>query len=149
MLALNNAHATETSWLDRAGLSAILRTSFMAACIGEAEAMLIALDQDAAYRSVNFLWFRERLARFVYVDRIITAAAARGRGHARHLYEALFARALAAGHERVVCEVNLAPPNPVSERFHAALGFKEIGRASLGDGGKRVRYLSRRLTAPL
>ncbi len=114
--------------------------------------MLIALQQDAAYRSMNFLWFRERLARFVYVDRVITASAARGRGHARGLYQALFARALAAGHERVVCEVNLTPPNPVSARLHAALGFEEIGRArlgeaSLGSAGKRVQYLSRRLIA--
>ena len=81
--------------------------------------------------------------RFVYIDRIITAPAERGNGHARRLYQALFARALTAGHDRIVCEVNLLPPNPISDRFHEALGFVEVGRAALGDTGKTVRYLSR------
>ena len=143
VLALNNAHAVETSPLDQARLNTMLRTAFMAAVIGESAAFLIAFDQAAAYDSVNFRWFRERFARFVYVDRIMTSPAARGRGHARHLYEALFARALAAGHDRIVCEVNLQPPNAISDRFHATLGFVEVGRAAVGSSDKVVRYLSR------
>ena len=54
--------------------------------IGELDAFLLAFDQDADYDSPNFLWFRERYPRFVYVDRIVVAAAARGRGLARLLY---------------------------------------------------------------
>ncbi len=123
----------------------MLHTAFLAATIGEAEALLIAFDQDADYDSVNFLWFRGRYARFVYVDRIITAAASRGRGHARRLYQALFVRAEAAGHRQVVCEVNDVPPNPASDRFHAALGFQTVGGATLERGAKQVRYLRRGL----
>jgi uncharacterized protein len=32
---------------------------------------MLAFDQDADYDSPNFLWFRERLARFVYADRVV------------------------------------------------------------------------------
>ena len=39
------------------------------------------------------------------------------------------------------CEVNCDPPNPVSDAFHAALGFREIGRARIVERSKTVRYL--------
>jgi predicted GNAT superfamily acetyltransferase len=50
------------------------------------------------------------------------------------------------GRDRVVCEVNQNPPNPASDAFHAALGFAEVGSASVYDGSRTVRYLSRDLT---
>ena len=50
-----------------------------------------------------------------------------------------------AGQERVVCEVNTIPPNPESDALHAALGFVEVGTASIHGGSKTVRYLERRL----
>lgn len=146
VLALNNLHAAETSFLDAAKLHRLIGEAFVAGRIGSVEALLLAFDQRADYDSVNFLWFRERYARFVYVDRIITAAEARGRGHARRMYLALFVAARAAGHERVVCEVNSDPPNPASDAFHASMGFVEVGSATL-DGGKSVRYFERRLDA--
>ncbi|WP_428394095.1 GNAT family N-acetyltransferase [Lichenicoccus sp.] len=147
LLALNNAHAAETSLLDQDRLDMMLRTAFLALVIGKVAAFLIAFDQDAEHDSANFRWFRERYGKFVYVDRIITEPAERGRGHARHLYESLFAEALIAGHDRIVCEVNLHPPNPISDRFHAALGFVEVGRAAVGNTDNMVRYLSRPCTA--
>jgi hypothetical protein len=70
---------------------------------------------------------------------------ARGRGSARRLYRDLFQHAAEAGHERVVCEVNSNPPNPASDAFHAALGFVEVGTASVYDGSRTVRYLSHAL----
>ena len=86
-----------------------------------------------------------RYPRFVYVDRIVVAPSARGRGLARQLYDTLIGKAGVAGHQRIVCEVNLDPPNPGSDRFHAALGFAEVGSASIHGGTKRVRYLAREL----
>ncbi|TIV68514.1 MAG: GNAT family N-acetyltransferase, partial [Mesorhizobium sp.] len=76
----------------------------------------------------------------VYVDRVVVAAAARGRGHARRLYEDLFEQARRAGHTMVTCEVNADPPNPASDAFHAALGFGEVGDAVMHGGKKSVRY---------
>src|SRR5436190_22006991 len=114
LLALNNAHARELSWLEPARLEYLVREALLARRIGSLDAFLLAFDQDARYDSPNFLWFRSRYPRFVYVDRIVVASSARGRGHARALYDDLFARAVAAGHARVVCEVNMQPPNPGS-----------------------------------
>lgn len=144
ILALNNLHARELSLLDPGRLRHLLNAAFMAARASDVHAFIIAFDQDADYDSPNFLWFRSRFGRFVYVDRIAVAEEARGRSLARLLYEELFARARMAGYGRVVCEVNVEPPNPQSDAFHAALGFAPVGEAKL-DGAKRVRYLEKRL----
>lgn len=145
ILALNNAHATELSWLEPARLATLVERAFFVRSLDNGDAFLLAFDQDADYDSPNFLWFRARFSRFVYVDRIVVAPAARGRGLARTLYEELFARARAAAHDRIVCEVNSQPPNPASVAFHAALGFREVGVAKLAGGAKTVRYLERLL----
>jgi uncharacterized protein len=141
LLALNNAHARELSWLEPDRLAHLVDQAFLAVRIDD-EAFLLAFDQNADYDSWNFLWFRERHARFVYIDRVVVAPLARGRGHARRLYETLFRQATGSGHDRVVCEVNSDPPNPVSDAFHAALGFCEVGTGVSADGAKTVRYLS-------
>src|SRR5882672_10194939 len=145
MLALNNAHAQELSWLGPERLEHLVREAFLARRIGNLDAFLLAFDQDARYDSPNFLWFCAHYPRFVYVDRIVVASSARGRGCARRLYRDLFEHAAKAGHHRVVCEVNSSPPNPVSDAFHAALGFVEVGTASVYDGSREVRYLSHTL----
>jgi hypothetical protein len=145
VLGLNNAHAQDLSWLEPEKLRHITAHAFLARRIGDVDAFIIALDQDAGYDSPNFLWFRDRYPRFIYVDRVVVTPAARGRGYARLLYDDLFDRAAEAGHTRVVCEVNSRPPNPRSDAFHAALGFHEVGKASIHDDSKSVRYLVRRL----
>ena len=146
VLELNNAHAAELSWLTEQRFPVLLAEAFYARRIGGLEAFIIAFDQEAAYDSPNFLWFRERYQRFVYVDRIVTDAAARGKGHARRLYLDLFEQGKKAGHERVVCEVNAEPPNPASDAFHASLGFVEVGTAAIHDGAKTVRYFEKKLS---
>lgn len=143
LLALNNDHAVELSWLTPEKLARLVAEAFIARRAGAADALLLAFDQDADYDSVNYLWFRGRFDRFVYVDRVVVADAARGRGLARRLYDDLFAAARAAGHARIVCEVNSDPPNPASDAFHAALGFVPVGAAQIHGGKKTVTYLER------
>jgi predicted GNAT superfamily acetyltransferase len=130
-------------------LQHLVKHAFLARRIGNLDAFLLALDQDADYDSPNFRWFRTRYPRFVYVDRIVVASSARGRGCARRLYHDLFEHAVRAGHDRVFCEVNSSPPNPESDAFHAALGFVEVGTASVYEGSRTVRYLSRTLSKPI
>jgi hypothetical protein len=144
LLALNNRNAVETSWLEPDRFAHMVTSAFAALHVPEARALLLTFDRDADYDSPNFLWFRDRFARFVYVDRIVVAQEARGLGLARQLYGQLFDLALAAGHDLVTCEVNSAPPNPGSDAFHAAMGFVEAGGADLASG-KSVRYLTRPL----
>ncbi|KQV55195.1 MULTISPECIES: GNAT family N-acetyltransferase [unclassified Caulobacter] len=143
LLALNNAHAVELSWLEPERLAHLVAEAFVARRVGVADALLLTFDQAADYDSPNFLWFRERYDAFVYVDRVVVADGARGRGLARRLYDDLFAAAKAAGHERIVCEVNADPPNPASDAFHAALGFVPVGTAQIHGGKKTVTYLER------
>jgi predicted GNAT superfamily acetyltransferase len=148
ILALNNAHAIELSWLDRDGLSRLVETAYYARAVSDKSAFMIALDQSADYDSPNFLWFRNRFARFIYIDRIVVGPSGRRQGFARGLYRDLFARARQDGHDVICCEVNRDPPNPASDCFHEALGFQAEGEAVIASG-KTVRYLSRRLVDPL
>ena len=145
LLSLNNAHAQALSWLEPKRLYHLVAEAFYAKRIGEVDSLLIAFTQEADYDSPNFLWFRPRFPSFIYVDRIVVAPAARGRGHARRLYQDLFDHAARAGHDKIVCEVNSSPPNPESDAFHSALGFTEIGTGAIHDGRKTVRYLIRHL----
>lgn len=142
ILALNNAHATELSWLDPQRLALLLGQAYHARTIDHAAAFLLAFDERAGYDSPNYRWFRARYPRFVYVDRVVVAPSARGRGHARRLYADLIGRAAAEGHDVVACEVNCDPPNPASDAFHAGFGFTEVGRAAIQGGSKTVRYLA-------
>ena len=146
LLALNNAHAAQLSWLEPERLEHLVRQAFLVRRIGNLDAFLLALDHNAEYDSPNFQWFRSRCPRFVYVDRIVVSSSARGRGYARKLYDDLFDHAVRAGHQHVCCEVNRRPPNPASDAFHTALGFVEVGTATVYDSSRTVRYLSRALS---
>ena len=146
VLAANAAVAAQTSELDAGGLAALLEQAACApAALDQADGLagfLIGMGPGAGYDSPNYRWFCDRYARFAYVDRVVTVPTARGRGVARALY-ATFAATM-PGQGRIACEVNLLPPNPASDAFHAALGFTEVGRASPAPG-KTVRYLLRPL----
>src|SRR4029077_4158726 len=174
LLTLNNDHSIELSPLTLAELDLLIRESFFSATINDCDALLIAFDQSSRYQHVNFLWFRvffekalqqnaslsssgaprTELARrspeqtananFVYVDRVLTSPAARGKGYARALYAELFERAKSAGPlsaafrerpkpagpSRTPGKVIPAPPNPAPDAFHASLNFHEVGRAA-------------------
>lgn len=140
-LELNNRHAVELSWQDETSFARLVSAAFFARWTEGRGAFLIAFDQDSDYAGMNFRWFKARLPRFVYVDRVVVSEDHRGRGLAKRLYAELFSAARRAGHDTITCEVNLDPPNPASDAFHAALGFAEIGQAELAGKGKVVRYL--------
>jgi len=140
-LSLNAAVQHWTSPMDPPRLRALLDWSAAAPAVvtqGRLDAFLLGFGPGSAYDSPNYRWFAARLDRFAYVDRVIVAPHAQGRGLARGLYDAFAATAPGP----LVCEVNSEPPNPGSDTFHARLGFTEMGRASLGPG-KAVRYLIR------
>jgi predicted GNAT superfamily acetyltransferase len=146
ILSLNNEYAKETSALDHASLTTLIDMAFYARGVDRgATALLIALDHNASYENPNFAWFRASRRPFVYIDRIIVSSSARDRGIGRLLYDDLFAMAKQAGQYRVVCEVNIEPPNPVSEAFHVAMGFDAVGQATIHNGAKTVRYFEKTL----
>jgi predicted GNAT superfamily acetyltransferase len=101
-------------------------------------AFLLAFREGADYASPNYRWFAERYRRFLYVDRVVVADAARGHGVGTLLYRDMFEFAAASAVDLVTCEFDVVPPNPVSERFHARFGFHEVGRQWVADGRKQV-----------
>jgi uncharacterized protein len=144
VLALSAQNEVETGFLDEAKLAGMIAESFRAVVATPDFGYLITFAPDADYNSPNLKWFVNRATRFIYVDRIVVAAHARGQGIARAFYEDLFVAARQAGYDEVTCEVNSDPPNPVSDKFHAALGFLPVGSATLPNG-KTVTYMARPL----
>ena len=145
LLQLNNDHALELSLLTAERLATLIKMAFYTTFIADHNGFLLSFDQDAAYDGTNFLWFKSHYARFVYVDRVVVARAARGQGLATTVYQSLFKEALARGHSLITCEVNSNPPNPASDAFHASLGFEPVGVADLPGHGKSVQYLCKNL----
>lgn len=101
-------------------------------------AFLLAFRERAAYDSVNYRWFDQRYARFLYVDRLVVAPALQGTGIGSRLYRQVFETARRDEVPCVTCEFDVDPPNPVSERFHARFGFEEVGRQEVAGGNKTV-----------
>lgn len=99
---------------------------------------LLALREHVTYDSVNYRWFADRYPAFLYIDRVIVLAAKQGLGIGRRLYEDLFEFARRSGAPRITCEFDVQPPNPGSQRFHAAFGFREVGVQRSGAANKTV-----------
>jgi predicted GNAT superfamily acetyltransferase len=139
LVELNNINAVMLAWMEPERFRELAAASFALLRAGGAEAFLLAFDETAAYDGFNFRWFAARYPRFVYIDRVVVAEAARGRGIGQALYAELFRRARASGRSVVTLEINADPPNPGSLRFHTRLGFTEVGAAET-PSGKAVTY---------
>jgi predicted GNAT superfamily acetyltransferase len=142
LLAVSNASARETSLLSRQRFDHLIERARIALFIPPAAAFLLAFEQSDDYDGGHFLWFKSRYDKFLYIDRVVVAEPYRRRQLGRMLYAGVLQRAAEWGSSRVVCEVNLYPPNPASDHFHAAQGFHEVGRATFDGGAKTVRYLA-------
>jgi len=137
MLAINAAGQPGVSPLTHAELSAVLGAAaycYVAQIDQQVVGYIIAYADEQVYDGEEFNWFKRRFARFLYIDQIAIAQAARraraGSQIYRHMEQLARARALTS----LVCEVNLAPPNPVSLSFHANNGFIEVGVIDTFDG---------------
>lgn len=145
LLELNNSAVPNVNTLDVERLDALINMCTAALTIGRHDdpaCLLLALRSGAEYDSPNYLWFSDRGADFLYVDRIVVSPAARGQQIGTLLYAELANRARALGLTRIACEVNLVPPNPGSTRFHHRLGFAAVGQRE-GAGGKRVSMMEK------
>ena len=147
LLALSNAHEEEIGRFTKETFAELVALSFRTRMTRERDAFVIALADRAPANAPNWRWFATRFARFVYIDRVVVQKSARKRGLGKLLYDDVMAAARSAGRTLVCCEVNVDPPNPDSDAFHARMEFSEVGRAWLPDRGKTVRYLMRDLTA--
>ncbi|HEY1838173.1 MAG TPA: GNAT family N-acetyltransferase [Rhizomicrobium sp.] len=131
ILALNEEAVHFLSPMDEALLAKFAEAARYLRVIdedGALAAFLLAFRKGDDYAGTNFAWFAARFDDFLYVDRVVVAPAFRGRKLADVLYDDLETFARGTGVSRLTCEVNIAPPNPVSLRFHARRGFREVGQ---------------------
>jgi predicted GNAT superfamily acetyltransferase len=152
ILALNRESEHFLSPLNAAKLNRLANEAamFQVALSGATVAgFLLVFGPQADYDSPNFISFKARYDDFLYVDRIVISEAFRGHHLATSFYEQLDMHALARGVSRVVCEVDIDPPNPASLRFHEKLGFIEVGQHSVpaGDEGDHQKIVSLQVKA--
>lgn len=145
LLELNSASVQELSELDEQRLESLLTWAHCGLALeseGAIVAFAVALPPGTPYDSENYRWFGAHFERFLYLDRIVVSDAMRRRGIAGQLYDAI--EASAVSFERMVCEVNLKPPNEASLAFHSSRGYTEIGRLE-HPSGKLVALLTKEL----
>jgi uncharacterized protein len=147
LLALNNAHAEELSYKDADAFAELIASAHCVLAEDLGRALLVAFCETSSYDNPNFRWLKAKYDRFIYIDRVVVGAAARGQGVARKLYAAVEARARSEKRERLVCEINLDPPNVSSDNFHIVLGFVPVGTQALPGVQKTVRYWAKELAA--
>ncbi len=143
-LSLNNASVPDLNELDHdtmVRLLAVADSALVAEVNGRFAGFCWVMTPGQPYDSLNYRWFSERYDRFVYLDRITVLPEHRGAGVGRALYGALIERYRDA-QPVLTCEVNLRPRNEVSLRFHAALGFVEVGQQHTDGGKKTVSLLA-------
>lgn len=102
---------------------------------------LLAVEPGKDYESENYRFFESQGRPHFYIDRIVLGEKSRGQGVGKSLYQRVFAEAKARGYERVTCEVNLKPENPVSLAFHQAMGFTGVGTQETKGGTVVVQLL--------
>jgi predicted GNAT superfamily acetyltransferase len=135
--AINRAAAPGVTLLTSAELADVWQRATLFWVAGESNevsAYLLGFADTAEYADEEFNWFRARQPGFLYLAQVAVAPAARRGGLGRRLYAQAARAAQAHGLTRLTCEVNLTPPNPESLRFHAAVGFGEVGRLNTRHG---------------
>jgi uncharacterized protein len=135
VLAMNNAAGPGVLPMDSARIRFFWENAdyFRVAEIdGLLAGFLIGLGQAAAHDSSNFLWFRERYEKFLYIDRIVIASARRSVGVGRVFYADIqsFAEARAP---HLAAEVFIESNNHPALLFHGSFGFREIGQHLMPD----------------
>jgi hypothetical protein len=98
---------------------------------GRVRGFCMVMPPGTDYSSPNYLYFCERHADFVYLDRVAITADAQGRGIGPMLYREVERRSTAPW---FALEVNVKPPNEGSMRFHAREGFVEVDRLETRPG---------------
>jgi len=146
--AILDMNAEFVHWLaplDEAGLVTLINLATYARQVADGEGVLLGFSHDSGHMQKNIKWLSERFDAFYYIDRIIIAANAQGKGHARALYEDFEALAHKNGSPRLVCEVNTKPDNPGSHRFHLNMGFQPIADVDYPAYDAAVRYYEKAL----
>ncbi len=93
---------------------------------------IICMREGSSYGSENYKFFKKRLNKFLYVDRVAIDESHRRLGLGNLIYEDIFVH---ANNENlpIALEVNTQPVNQPSLDFHEKMGFERIGRRDFDD----------------
>jgi predicted GNAT superfamily acetyltransferase len=144
VLTLNDRNVVKLAPMDEAKLHEVRETADRFDVLdvdGAFAGFVITFAPGAAYDSVNYRWFAARHDRFYYLDRIVLHEGFRRRGLGGQVYDEI--ERIAAPYTRLALEVNLVPRNDASLAFHAARGYREVGR--LGDHEHLVSLMEKPL----
>lgn len=145
---MNNENDPAVSLLDPAELRSDLEIAKHALVVGDTEVRGFCVTFASGVGrdlGVNYRWFDERYPDFVYLDRVVVDAPYRSRRLGQMLYEEVERRILEEDVTSLfTCEVNLRPRNDGSLRFHARLGFEQVGEQE-SKPGLVVAMLAKRL----
>lgn len=141
IVALNTESEAVLSPMDAqtlASMRAMASVLWVAEKDGEVIGFLIGLTDGEDYESTNYQWFRERLKKFLYIDRIVVAPGARSSGIGKAFYRELESWAAQHGLCWLAAEIDVEPVNDGSLRFHAREGFVQVGREVAGSSKEVV-----------
>ena len=147
VLEMNNTAVPAVNPHDVASLNRLIDMadrSWVVEDDGTLGGLLVVFAPGADYQSRNYRWFERRYDDFLYVDRIVVAPTHRRLGIASRLYDVAVNHASEQGRCRLLCEVNVEPPNPQSIAFHEANGWTAIVDHSHSPG-EAVRFFERRV----
>ena len=126
MWEINEQGLPGTGKVDEQGLLNLLEYSEISVGAyedGELLGYVICLPPATEYGSLNYAWFNENMADFLYVDRIAVAQVHRDKGIGSRLYSHI----IEYSSKQIAAEVSLNPPNLASMRFHGRFDFEKIG----------------------
>tara|TARA_Y100001935_G_scaffold164615_1_gene135395 strand:- start:579 stop:1079 length:501 start_codon:yes stop_codon:yes gene_type:complete len=93
---------------------------------------IICMREGSIYESKNYKFFKKRLKKFLYVDRVAIDERFRRSGLGMAIYENIFAHA-SNDNLPVALEVNTQPVNQPSLNFHEKMGFEKVGNKDFDD----------------
>jgi uncharacterized protein len=140
LLEINNAAVPDIGVLNPVKAQWLVEHLMMPGLVlldGQTAGIIVVLNEHCGYDSDYYRWFTDRYENFLYIDRIVVAAWARGKGVAKQIYQMV--EQTAQEYElAIVADVYSEPPNVPSLKFHEAMGYKIIGTAYMADQKKTV-----------
>lgn len=108
--------------LDHESLALLVKQAEQALVLdadGDVAGFVITLPTGAVYDSSRYAWFEERLADYVYLDRIVVADTHRRQGVASRLYDAV--------EDELPVALEVYDTNASSLAFHRRRGYEPVG----------------------
>ncbi|WNC72859.1 GNAT family N-acetyltransferase [Thalassotalea psychrophila] len=129
ILELNEKSVKVLSPLDKSKLIRLINMSVLSVVVedeNQIAGFLLAFSQGAQYESINYEWFNQNYASFLYIDRIVISKKFRAKGIGSMLYRYALDWASKKNAVSMFAEIDVMPPNEPSLLFHQKFGFTEL-----------------------